>query len=265
MQPFQQKFPVNPSWEIAKGLPSRLQPLRAKDAADNTNGGGQTIDLPAVRILVHPEPLPVKYKPVRDLVPSLWDDTHQGRRVDAVIHIGMAGPRTSYLVERRAHRRGYRNVDVDCKLPEEGMDGRPNDPDWIWYDQPDEIVSDLDIDDVHARWQACSSVRRHISLPSPQFCCRTTRCPYIYLHVLLKKQYNIRPLLTIQFIHYPNSRKTWTCASPKMLATFSATGSTIAVCRIYCGRSGPKRPAFFMSLAIRQTSRFSRVVKSPLI
>ncbi|KAG5953769.1 hypothetical protein E4U57_005086 [Claviceps arundinis] len=155
--PFQQKFPVNPSWEIAKGLPSRLQPLRAKDAADNTNGGEQTIDLPSVRILVHPEPLPVRYKPVRDLVPSLWDDTHQGRKVDAVVHIGMAGPRTSYLVERRAHRRGYRNVDVDCKLPEEGMDGRPNDPDWIWYDQPDELVSDLDIDDVHARWQACSS------------------------------------------------------------------------------------------------------------
>ncbi|KAG5918211.1 hypothetical protein E4U61_001985 [Claviceps capensis] len=155
--PFQQKFPVNPSWEIAKGLPSRLQPLRVKDAADNTNGGGQTIDLRAVRILVHPEPLPVKYKPVRDLVPSLWDVTHQGLKVDAVIHVGMAGPRTSYLVERRAHRRGYRNVDVDCKLPEEGMDGRPNDPDWIWYDQPDEIVSDLDIDDVHARWQACSS------------------------------------------------------------------------------------------------------------
>ncbi|KAG6009763.1 hypothetical protein E4U54_008480 [Claviceps lovelessii] len=69
----------------------------------------------------------------------------------------MAGPRTLYQIERRAHRRGYRHADVDGKLPEEGVDGRPDDADWIWYDQPDEIVSDLDIGDVHRRWQACSS------------------------------------------------------------------------------------------------------------
>ncbi|KAG5926398.1 hypothetical protein E4U42_003345 [Claviceps africana] len=147
--PFRSQWPVNPSWEIAKGLPSHLPPLRpTTDAA---------AALPPVRILVHPEPLRVSYDFVRDLVPSLWDDTHQGHKVDAVVHIGMAGPRTSYQIERRAHRRGYRHVDVDGKLPEEGMDGRPDDADWIWYGQPEEILSDLDMDDVHGRWQACSS------------------------------------------------------------------------------------------------------------
>lgn len=105
---------------------------------------------------MHPEPLRVNYKLVREVVPSFWD-TYQGCKVDVVIHIGMTGPRTYYQIERRAHRRGYRNADVDSELPEEGTDGRPDDPDWIWHDLPDEIISDLDIDDVHKRWQAYSS------------------------------------------------------------------------------------------------------------
>ncbi|KAG5983708.1 hypothetical protein E4U55_007389 [Claviceps digitariae] len=150
--PFRSQWPVNPSWEIAKGLPSHLP---ASD--DAATPGGQSTDLPPVRIIVHPEPLRVSYKSVRDVVPLLWDHTHQGRKVDAVIHIGMAASRTSYQIERRAHRRGYRHVDVDGKFPEEGIDGLPDDEDWIWYGQPDEILSDLDIDDVHGRWQACSS------------------------------------------------------------------------------------------------------------
>ncbi|KAK2612439.1 hypothetical protein QQS21_001543 [Conoideocrella luteorostrata] len=150
-QPFRPQWPVNPSWEIAKDLPPYLPPLQAK--YPNARG---TVELPPVRILVHPEPLRVNYKFIRDIVPSFWD-TYQGYNVDAVIHIGMTGPRTFYQIERRAHRRGYRIVDVDLQLPEEGTYGKPEDPDWIWHDQPDEIISDLDIDDVHKRWQAHSS------------------------------------------------------------------------------------------------------------
>lgn len=117
---------------------------------------------------MHPEPLPVNYKLVREAVPLFWD-TYQGYKVDVVIHIGMTGPRTYYQIERRAHRRGYRNADVDSELPEEGTDGRPDDPAWIWHGLPDEITSDLDIDDVHKRWQAHSSVRNEavFSLEGP--------------------------------------------------------------------------------------------------
>lgn len=100
----------------------------------------------------------MNYKVVRDLVPSLWD-TYQGHKIDIAIHIGMASPRPFYQIERRAHRRGYTSLDVDNELLEDGANGKPHNEDWIWYDLPDEILSDLDIDDVHKRWQGHSSVK----------------------------------------------------------------------------------------------------------
>lgn len=152
-QPFREQYPVNPSWEIAKGLPSHLAPLRAKDA-----GSLDSLETPPVRILVHPEPIRVNYKVVRDLVPSFWD-SYQGHEIDMAIHIGMAGPRPFYQIERRAHRRGYKSLDVDNELLEDGPEGRPHDEDWIWYGLPDDILTDMDVDDVYQRWQRHSSVR----------------------------------------------------------------------------------------------------------
>lgn len=143
---------MNPSWEIAKGLPTHLPALRAKDP--NTR---ELVELPPVRILVHPEPIRVNYETVRDIVPSFWD-TYQGHKIDVAIHIGMAGPRPFYQIERRAHRRGYKSLDVDGKLLADGPEGRPDDKDWIWYDMPDEILSELDIDNVLKRWQGHSPV-----------------------------------------------------------------------------------------------------------
>ncbi|KHN96413.1 Peptidase C15, pyroglutamyl peptidase I-like protein [Metarhizium album ARSEF 1941] len=151
---FREQYPVNPSWEIAKGIPPHLTPLGAKDGG----GGGSRDPPPRVRILVHPEPIRVNYKVVRDLVPGFWDTDYHGHKIDMAIHIGMAGPRPLYQIERRAHRRGYKTPDVDGELLADGPEGRPDDRDWIWYGLPDEILTEFDVDDVHKRWQAHSSV-----------------------------------------------------------------------------------------------------------
>lgn len=151
LQPFRDQYPVNPSWEIAKGLPSHLPALRAKDPASR-----QAVDIPPVRIVVHPEPIRVNYKVVRELVPTLWE-TSNGYKADLVIHIGMAGPRPVYQIERRGHRTGYKSLDVDGEKLEdegEGMHGE----DWIWHGLPDEIETDLDMPDILERWQGHSSV-----------------------------------------------------------------------------------------------------------
>ncbi|KAG6031823.1 hypothetical protein E4U41_007438 [Claviceps citrina] len=196
-QPFRPQWPVNPSWEIAKALPSHLPPRRATH--HDAGGAVLAVDLPPVRILVHPEPVRVSYRRVRELVPSLWDTTYHGRGVDAVLHMGMAGARSSYEIERRAHRRGYRNVDVDYELPEEGIDGRPDDPAWEWYGLPDEIVSDLDVDDVHGRWRACSSkdMDLRVSENAGRFL-----CDWIYYCSLSHQLRSHRPKKAC-FLHVP--------------------------------------------------------------
>lgn len=149
-QPFREQYPVNPSWEIARGLPEYLPPLRAKDPSTRN----ATV-LPGVRILVHPEPVRVNYQVVRGLVPTLWE-TYQGRKVDLVIHIGMAGPRPFYCIERRGHRDGYKFTDVDGERLDE--DGERRDSDWVWRDVPHELLTDLDVGDVLRRWRGYSSV-----------------------------------------------------------------------------------------------------------
>lgn len=153
-QPFREQYPVNPSWEIAKGLPAYLPPRRVKDPSSRH----ADVQVPGVRILVHPKPIRVNYDVVRELVPSLWDEPHEGRRVDMVVHIGMAGPRLSYQIERRGHRTGYKGKDVDGQTPLEDRDETKRDKDWIWYGLPDEIETELDIPDILDRWIGHSPV-----------------------------------------------------------------------------------------------------------
>ncbi|KAK1783712.1 hypothetical protein QBC45DRAFT_398611 [Copromyces sp. CBS 386.78] len=65
--PFKQEYPHNPSWEIASRLPAVLPPLRAKQPS--------TVKppyIPRVNLHVHPEPIHVAYKTVRELIPKLW-------------------------------------------------------------------------------------------------------------------------------------------------------------------------------------------------
>ncbi|RCI15484.1 hypothetical protein L249_3593 [Ophiocordyceps polyrhachis-furcata BCC 54312] len=164
--PFGDHQAVNPSWEIAKRLPAELPP---------TQGGG-----PRVRIIVYPEPIRVSYRTVRNLVPTLWDDddkkkeeeeeegddggkNRRRRHIDAAIHIGMAGPRAIYQLERRAHRSGYPTPDVDGALPEDD-DDNDNDVEQQEEDdddddddddkrRPAELTTDLRLEDILARWR----------------------------------------------------------------------------------------------------------------
>ncbi|POR39652.1 Pyroglutamyl-peptidase 1 [Tolypocladium paradoxum] len=190
--PFRDQYPVNPSWEIAKGLPPHLPALRAKDASSR-----QAADTPPVRILVHPEPVRVSYKVVRALVPSLWE-TYQGRKVDVVIHMGMAGPRPFYQIERRGHRTGYKSLDVDGERLEDEDDGCRGEG-WIWHGMPDEIETDLDLQDVLERWQGHSAkdMDLRISEDAGRYL-----CDFIYyssLSTLLKER---RPRRVV-FLHVP--------------------------------------------------------------
>lgn len=155
-QPFREQYPVNPSWEIARGLPSYLPPLRAKDISSRRGA----VELPPVRILVRPEPIRVNYKAVREVVPGFWDDEYMGHKIDVAVHIGMAGPQLQYAIERRGHRTGYKSLDVDGEALEDEQEGQHGD-DWIWNGLPDELLTNLDLDDVFMRWQSHCPVSRH--------------------------------------------------------------------------------------------------------
>lgn len=114
---------------------------------------------------MYPEPIRVNYKVVRKLVPSLWE-TYNGRKVDIVIHIGMAGPRPFYCIERRGHRDGYKHTDVDGEKVDEEEERKPG-SDWVWRGLPEEIETDLDPEDVLKRWQGHSAVSStRLCLPS---------------------------------------------------------------------------------------------------
>ena len=121
------------------------------------------IPLPPVRIIVHPAPVRVNYQVVRSLVPVLWDPSYAGRKIDYVVHIGMAGPRLFYALERQGHRDGYNMKDVDGELLRDDKRREEEGKDWVWYGTPPTIETDLDTDDIMKRWQKYSPVSPHAS------------------------------------------------------------------------------------------------------
>ncbi|KAK0729103.1 hypothetical protein B0T21DRAFT_403055 [Apiosordaria backusii] len=179
--PFRSNFPVNPSWEIAKSLPEYLPPpppapfqgIAGHVPPPNTATGPgpftnshptPAINHPRVRLLVHPEPIHVGYRAVREIIPSLWHlDDNNGNvetkppKIHLAIHIGMAGPRGYYSIERRAHKSGYDMGDVDGqKLSELDDEMARNNIPHPWEGLPDELLSDLNMEDVLTRWRLYS-------------------------------------------------------------------------------------------------------------
>lgn len=131
--PFQDKFPVNPSFEITQRLPECLPATSQKH--------------PAIRIIPYPNAIRVAFETVRQLVPLLHND--YAGRIDAVLHIGMASGRKHYCLERYAHRDGYvKNRDLDGKMPS-ADEGRT-----IFGDCPPKMTTSLDYDDILLKWQS---------------------------------------------------------------------------------------------------------------
>ncbi|KAK4205250.1 putative peptidase [Triangularia verruculosa] len=164
--PFRANYPINPSWEIAKSLPEYLPPnpptpfpgIAGHVPPITTTGippdSTPSIPLPKVKLLVHPTPIHVGYRAVRDLIPSLWHlDSPDHPRIDLAIHIGMAGPRGHYSIERRAHKTGYTMGDVDNNLLSDLDASLPAGTAHPWEDLPEELLSGLDMEDVLERWR----------------------------------------------------------------------------------------------------------------
>lgn len=164
--PFQDKYPVNPSFEIARLLPQELP------AADGSKAN----------LIAYGTPIRVCYESVRELVPKLHESYIDS--VDLVLHIGMASGREYYTVEEMGHRDGYyKSKDLDGKtLPED--DGLLR-----FADCPVNMTSSLDYAAVLRRWQSIV-----VGLPenSPGFGadCRPSNdagnylCDYIYFNSL---------------------------------------------------------------------------------
>lgn len=159
-QPFGDRYPVNPSWEIVSRLPPQL-PLVSKSSPSATSTTlASVLGQRKIRILIHPSPVKVGYSAVRELVPKLWESVP---KIDYMIHVGMASGRKFYSVERRGHRDGYNMGDVDgVVLGDEKERADRKGEKWIWEDCPSEILSDVDVDDVWRRWrlarQVCKSI-----------------------------------------------------------------------------------------------------------
>lgn len=137
-----------------------------------------------MRIVVHPEPVRVSYETVRALVPGLLDG-----HVDVAVHVGMAGPRPLYHLERRAHRIGYATPDVDGCTP--GA---------YWHGGlPDELETDLDLDDVLKRWRARGGAETDLRLSDDV---GRFLCDFLYYSTLAMLQLQRRPRRAV-FLHVP--------------------------------------------------------------
>jgi hypothetical protein len=80
-----------------------------------------------------------------------------------MIHVGMAGGRDFYSVERRGHRDGYMMTDVDGVVlgdeKEQYKGGKDKEGrEWVWEGCPVELETGCDIDDVWKRWRGVLSV-----------------------------------------------------------------------------------------------------------
>lgn len=135
-----------------------------------------------MRILVHPEAVHVNWQNVRSLAPKFWDPASKesfGRRIDLAVHIGMASSRPQYSLEYRAHRDGYKLKDVDGEVlgdeERRALEGEK----WVWAGCPEELFTDVDVEDVLGRWKTYTAVSPPPPGPLLSF------LPHLVLRVLI--------------------------------------------------------------------------------
>lgn len=128
--PFQERYPINPSFEVAKSLPSTF-------VADGTK----------VHIVCYGTPVNVCYEQVLELAPVLHE-SYAGT-VDLVLHLGMASGRDYYTAELHGHRDGYtKHKDLEGKT-------LPADYGLVHFsDCPPLLTTSLDFDEVVGRWKS---------------------------------------------------------------------------------------------------------------
>lgn len=96
---------------------------------------------------------------MRPLVPHLWEGRGDEKpKIDIALHIGMAGPKPIYQLERRAHRDGYKLKDVDGELLGDEERREKEGENWVWEGLPEEIQTDVDVETVLGRWRELSPV-----------------------------------------------------------------------------------------------------------
>lgn len=130
--PFQDKFPVNPSFEITRSLPQILPQ--------------KTIDGRPIHVIGYGSPIRVSYEGARELIPPLLEG--YAGTIDLVLHIGMASGRQFYAAERFAHGSGYdKHKDLDGKVfsDDEAFER--------FGDCPNKMTTSLDFDEVVRTWQ----------------------------------------------------------------------------------------------------------------
>ncbi|KAM7219173.1 Pyroglutamyl-peptidase 1 [Rhypophila decipiens] len=210
--PFKVDYPVNPSWEIARQLPKYLPPVRPKTKGASSAAGSGSVShtLPPVRLLVHPEAIRVNYQTVRALVPKLWnldgssstddENTPPPAKIDYAIHIGMAGPKLVYSVERRGHRDGYAMKDVDGEFLRDQDRRLREGKKWVWDGEPAELLTDFDLDDVLVRWRGHSpdNLELRVSEDAGRYL-----CDFIYFSSLAHLHKAKQPRKVV-FLHVPS-------------------------------------------------------------
>ncbi|KAK3051337.1 hypothetical protein LTR09_007360 [Extremus antarcticus] len=189
--PFQERFPVNPSFEIIKLLPNIFTPGEKE-----------------IQIIAYDHPIRVCYDEVRELVPVIHGSYAAG--VDMILHLGMASGRNFYTAELHAHRDGYyKNKDVDGKT-------LPSDHGETYFNDCAQLLrTSLDYDRVLQRWQWNMKNLQKSSVAYEADCRPSDDaghylCDYIYFNSLAwfarnptpraDGQANERPVL---FLHVP--------------------------------------------------------------
>lgn len=166
--PFQERYPVNPSYEIAKLLPNLLP--------------GTTKNGRRVQIITYDNPIRVCYDEVRELIPPLLESFYE--TVDLVLHIGMSSGRDFYTAEEYAHRDGYsKNKDLDGETLSayHGLE--------FFDDCPPIMTTSLDCEDVLRKWHLNLASTPETS-PGLNAECRLSEdaghylCDYIYYNSL---------------------------------------------------------------------------------